>query len=162
MNIYLKIKKNKILWTGTLGIIILALVAGCSGKYGSYKRDTEVQLAFESNQVPADYKYYYYGLGNETIAIFGIEPKYEMNSRMWKEATPDTSEFKEITRWVWEDYGYYKFGADILDPDGNKVGILYTAIDETIVKFGDDNQISVMPNTPFLRGPDGRGGMRAR
>ena len=161
MNIYLKINKNKILWAGTLGIIILTLVAGCSGKYGSYRLDPGVQQSFESNQVPADYKYYYYGLGNETIAIFGVEPKYEMNSRMWKEAAPDTSEFKEITRWIWEDYGYYKFGADILDPNGNKVGVLYTAINGTTIKFHGDNQISVIPSTPFLWGPDG-GGVRAR
>ena len=80
---------------------------------------------------------------------------------MWKEVSADTPEFKEMTRWVWEDYGYYKFGADILDPDGNKVGVLYTAIYETTVKFGDDNQISVIPGTPFLMGPDGSGEVRA-
>ena len=159
----LKINNNKILRATTLGIIILTLVAGCSAKYGSYRRDPGVQQSFESNQVPADYKYYYYGLGNETIAIFGVEPKYEMNSRMWKEATPDTSEFQEMTRWIWEDYGYYKFGADILDPNGNKVGVLYTAINGTTIKFHGDNQISVIPNTPFLWGPeDGNGGVRAR
>jgi len=158
----LKINNNKILWAGALGIIILTLVAGCSAKYGSYKRDPGVQQSFESNQVPAEYKYYYYPLGNETIVIFGVETKYEMNSKMWKEATPDTSEFKEITRWIWEDYGYYKFGADILDPNGNKVGVLYTAINETTIKFHGDNQISVIPSTPFLWGPDANGGVRAR
>ena len=60
MNI-LKINNNKILWAGALGIIILSLVAGCSAKYGSYKRDPGVQQSFESDQVPADYQYYYYG-----------------------------------------------------------------------------------------------------
>ena len=155
----IKINNNNILWLGSLGIIILALAAGCSGKYGSYKRDTNVQAAFETSQVPADYKYFYYGFDTRPYVIFGIEPKYEMNSRMWKEVSADTPEFKEMTRWIWEDYDYYKFGADILDPDGKKVGILYTAIRETTVKFGDNNRISVIPNTPFLWGPDdGAGG----
>lgn len=159
----IKINNNNILWLGTLGIVILALVAGCSGKYGSYKRDTSVQAAFETSQVPADYKYFYYGFDTRPYVIFGIEPKYEMNSTMWKEVSADTPEFKEMTRWIWEDYHYYKFGADILDPNGNKVGILYTAIRNTTVKFGDNNRISVIPNTPFLWGPDdGAGGVRAR
>jgi len=30
------------------------------------------------------------------------------------------------------------------------------------VKFVNGNQIKVMPNTPFLWGPDGGGGIRAR
>jgi hypothetical protein len=158
----LKINNNKILWAGTWGIIILSLFAGCSGKFGSYKRDAVVKQAFESNQVPAEYKYFYYGFDTRPYAIFGVETKYEMDSRMWKEATPDTSEFQEMTRWIWEDYGYYKFGADILDPNGNKVGVLYTAINETTIKFHGDNQISVIPSTPFLGGPDANGGVRAR
>ncbi|MGB5751118.1 MAG: hypothetical protein WBM69_29385 [Desulfobacterales bacterium] len=160
MNI-IKINNIKILWAGMLGISILALVAGCSGKYGSYKRDTAVKQAFETNQVPAEYKYFYYGFDTRPYVIFGIEPKYEMNSKMWKEVSADTSEFKNITRWVWEDYGYDKFGADILDPNGNKVGVLYTAIRETTLKFGDNNQISVIPNSPFLWGPVAMGGVRS-
>jgi hypothetical protein len=142
-------------------IITLTLIVGCSANYGSLKRDAEVQQAFESNQVPMDYKYYYYA-DSEPYVIFGIEPKYEMDSRMWRDISPDTAEFKEMTRWIWEDYGYIKFGADILDPNGVKVGIMYTAIRETIVKFVGDNQIVVIPHTPFLWGPDGRrsGGSR--
>ncbi len=144
-------------------IIILTLIAGCSANYGSLKRDAEVQQAFESNQVPMDYKYYYYG-DSEPYVIFGIEPKYEMDSKMWRAVAPDTAEFKEMTRWIWEDYGYYKFGADILDPNGSKVGIMYTAIRETSVKFVGDNQIVVIPNTPFLWGPEASrgGGIRIR
>ena len=143
-----------------MGIFVLALITGCAGTYGSLKRDAEVQQAFEANQVPMDYKYYYYG-DSEPYVIFGIESKYEMNSRAWRQATPDTEDFKEMVRWIWEDYGYYKFGANILDPQGKKVGIYYSAIRETAVKFVNENQIMVMPHTPFLWGPDGSvGGIR--
>ena len=164
MNIELKTHKIKSLGyfiAPVIGIFVLALITGCAGTYGSLKRDAEVQQAFEANQVPMDYKYYYYG-DSEPYAIFGIEPKYEMNSRAWREATPDTEDFKEMVRWIWEDYGYYKFGANILDPQGKKVGIYYSAIRETAVKFVNDNQIMVMPHTPFLWGPDGGGGSRVR
>ena len=165
MNKVLKTYNNKrlrVLFPPMIGIIVLTLIAGCAGTYGSLKRDAEVQQAFESNQVPKEYKYYYYGFDTRPYAIFGIEPKYEMNSNMWREATPDTDDFKEMVRWIWEDYGYYKFGADILDPQGKKVGVFYSAIRETSLKFVNDNQIMVMPNTPFLWGPEANGGFRSR
>ena len=143
-------------------ILVFMMVTGCSAKFGSLKRNDEVQQAFESNQVPMDYKYYYYG-DSQPYVLFGVEPKYWMESKMWRDVSPDTEEFKEMTRWIWEDYGYYKFGADILDPNGTKVGIMYTAINQTSVKFVEDNRIVVMPNKPFLWGPDGGGGgIRAR
>ncbi|CAB1060455.1 hypothetical protein D1BOALGB6SA_5221 [Olavius sp. associated proteobacterium Delta 1] len=140
-----------------LVIISLILIAGCTAKYGSLKQDAEVQQAFESNRLPMDYKYFYYG-DSEPYVLFGIEPRYEMDSKMWRDIAPDTAEFEDMTRWIWEDYGYYKFGADILDPNGIKVGIMYTAIRETSVKFVGDNQIVVIPNTPFLWGPESGGG----
>jgi hypothetical protein len=131
---------------------MLALSVGCAGNFGRLKRDVEVQRAFETNQLPSDYKYYYYGHG-EPYAIFGIEPQYEMDSKMWRDLSPDTEEFRFMIRFMWEDYGYYKFGADILDPNGKKVGIYYSAIRETAFKFIGDNQIEVIPHTPFLWGP---------
>jgi hypothetical protein len=147
-------KKLRYCLQSMLGLYVLALIAGCTGTYGSLKQDAEVQQAFESNLVPQEYKYYYYGFDTRPYVIFGIEPKYEMNSNMWREVMPDTAEFQEMIRWIWEDYGYYKFGADILDPQGKKVGVLYSAIHETSVKFVNDNRIMVMPNTPFLWGPE--------
>ena len=149
---------NNQLGIGFLGIVILILLSGCSARYGSYRLNEEVKQAFESHQVPADYQYYYYGQSNGPIVIFGIETKYVMHSVMWKNVSADTEEFRELTRWVWEDYEYYKFGAEILDPDGEKIGILYTAVHETLFKFEANDRITVIPHTPFLWGPEGEGG----
>jgi hypothetical protein len=52
---------------GMMGIVVLALIAGCAGTYGSLKRDAEVQQAFESNQVPKEFKYYYYGFDTRQL-----------------------------------------------------------------------------------------------
>jgi len=153
-----KIFINKQLGIGFLGIVILILLSGCSARYGSYQLNEEVKQAFESQQLPADYQYYYYGQSNVPIVIFGIETKYVMHSVMWKNVSADTEEFRELTRWVWEDYEYYKFGAEILDPDGEKIGILYTAVHETLFKFEANDRITVIPHTPFLWGPEGEGG----
>jgi hypothetical protein len=151
-----KIKKpnrNALLNAGCLFAVVL--LVSCAGNYGRIQRDAEVQQAFESNQVPHDYKYYYYGYDTRPYVLFGIDPKYEMDSHLWREVAPDTEEFKKMTRWIWEDYGYYKFGAHIFDPSGNKVGVYFSSINEITFKFKDNNQIVVMPYTPFLWGPEG-------
>lgn len=158
MDVAIIIKKNmpiRKLFLICLAMAIPALLISCSARYGSLTLNQQAQEKFESNQVPTDYKYYYYGYSSEPYVVFGIEPKYVVHSKMWREAAPDTAEFKELIRWVWEDYGYQKFGADILDPTGKKVGILYSAINPISIKFVDDNQIVVIPGTPFLWGPDG-------
>jgi hypothetical protein len=159
---YIHHKSNIFKVLGIILTIILPAV-GCSSKYGRLQLDAEVQTAFETNQVPANYRYHYYG-DSEPYVIFGVEPRYEMNTRMWRDVSPDTEEFKNMTRFLWEDYGYYKFGANILDPRGEKVGIMFTAIRETTVKFVGNKQIVVMPNTPFLWGPEAGvgGGNRIR
>ena len=141
-------------------LVILALTSGCSAEYGRYLRDAEVQQAFESKQVPRNYKYFHYS-DAEPYVILGLDTRYHMKSRMWREVSADTEAFNEMVLFIWEDYGYYKFGADILDPDGKKVGILYTAIRETTIKFVGDYEIVVIPNKPYLWGPNG-GGTRAR
>jgi len=129
--------------------------------YGSYKRNAEIYQSFQSNQVNRNYTYYYNGVGNQVYAIVGIEPKYRIQSKFWREVEPDTDAFKKLTNQIWDDYGYQTFGADLLDPAGNKIGIVYTSIYEVAVKFLGDNQIEVLLGTPYLWGPaDGMGGFQ--
>lgn len=134
-------------------ILLLTLVAGCLGNYGRYQRDAEILQAFNNSQVPLDYRYFYYGLGSEAIAVIGVEKKYDAGSRMWLAVEPNSEKFNNLVYWIWEDYGYSPFAARILDPSGNPVGVLFTSIREVAIKFTDDNRIVVMPHTPFLWGP---------
>ena len=139
---------------------VFALLAGCSGMYGSYRRDAEIYQSFHTNQVNGNYTYYYNGVGNQVYAIIGIEPKYQIHSKFWREVKPNTEEFNRLTNRIWADYGYRTYGADLMDPSGNKIGIVYTSIYEVAVKFLGDNQIEVMLGTPYLWGPgDGGGGV---
>jgi hypothetical protein len=139
-------------------IIVIAALAGCGGRYGSYQREAEIYQAFQANQVNKNYTYYYNAVGNQVYAIIGIDPKYPLHSKFWREVKPDTEKFKKLTSQIWEDYGYRTFGADLLDPEGNKIGIVYTSIYDVVVKFLEDNQIEVMLGTPYLWGPEARGG----
>jgi len=142
--------------------LVLALVSGCAGTFGHYKRDPEVFEAFNSDQVPLDYRYYYYHSGSEPIAVIGVEKKYDAGSNMWREVEPNTAKFKNLIDWIWEDYGYTRFAARIIDPSGKQAGIMYTSIREVAIKFTDDNRIVVMPHTPFLWGPAADEGSNGR
>jgi hypothetical protein len=139
---------------------LLAGFIGCGGRYGSITRDPEIKQAFVSNQVSPEYKYYYNG-HSFTYAMLGIDPNFRIESKFWREVGPDTEQFKQLTKWLWEDYHYYAYGAHILDPTGKRIGIWYSSIREVTFKFVGDNEIVVIIHTPFLWGPDdGHGGAR--
>ena len=67
-----------------LCFILLALVMmfGCTANYGRIQWDADVTEAFKTNQVNPDYQYYYYGVGMQTYAVVGLDPKLEMDSIM--------------------------------------------------------------------------------
>jgi hypothetical protein len=141
---------------------MIAALAGCGGRYGSYQRNTKIYQDFQANQVPKNYIYYYNGLGYNIYAIIGIEPKYQIPSKFWRKVEPDTEKFRRLTGAIWEDYGYRTYGADLLDPEGKKIGIVYTSIYTVDLKFLKNDQIEVMLGTPYLWGPEDHGGGEAR
>ena len=135
-------------------ILLPAFIGGCMAGYGNYARDSEVFDAFNHDRVPLNYHYYYYHSGSYSIAVIGVEKKYDVRSIMWREVEPGTEKFRDLIKWIWEDYGYSRFAARINDPTGKQIGIMYTSIREVTIKFTDDNKIEVMPYTPFLWGPE--------
>ena len=137
--------------------IVFMGITGCAGKYGKFQLDQEVYYAFENNTVSSGYKYYSNYQHNVTYAILGMEPKFKLESKMWREVEPGAEDFKILISRIWEDYGRYKYGASVLDPDGNKVGIWYSAVFGKAIKFYEDNRIEVLIDKPFLWGPDNVG-----
>jgi hypothetical protein len=137
------------------------MLSGCLGTYGRLHWDPQVATQFKAYEAQQDFNYYYYGVGNRTFAMAGISPEYVMKSRMWREVQSDTEEFKSLISRAWEN-SYYKpyspRGAYILNPEGKQVGIWYSSLRFVTVKFGDNNRIVLMPDTPFLGGPTADGG----
>jgi hypothetical protein len=136
--------------------LITIMVSGCLGTYGKLHWDPQVATQFKAYEAERDFNYYYYGVGNRTFAMAGISPEYVMKSRMWREVQPDTEEFKNLVSRAWENSYYHPYdprGALILDPEGKQVGIWYSSLRFVTVKFGENNRIVLMPDTPFLGGP---------
>ena len=137
----------------SLSLFIMVAMSGCLENYGRLKRSSEIQKAFETRQVPSDYNYYFYGNRNWPYAVMGLDSGYKLRSRIWRAVEPNTEEFNHMTYWIWADYGYYPYGADILNPEGQKIGIIYTSSWFAAVKVDKSTKITqVMPHI-FLGGP---------
>jgi hypothetical protein len=129
-----------------IGVIFTIFMSGCLENYGRIKRSTEVQTMFETGQLPAEYNYHFFGHRNHPQAVMGLEPGWTLRSKMWRKVELSTEEFKYMTKWVWEDLGYYKYGANILDPEFEKIGIIYTSTQHVPVKVDKDTKtVEVMP-----------------
>jgi hypothetical protein len=76
----------------------------------------------------------------------GLEADWTLKSRLWRPVELTSEEFKYMTKWIWEDLGYYKYGANILDPQFEKIGIIYTSSWMATVKVDQEAKIvEVMP-----------------
>ena len=136
-------------WIAIFALILSAGLSGCFENYGRLKRNPEVTKAFKDNQVENDYRYYYYGRSNQPYMIVGIDREYHMKTFMWREVDHTTDKFADMIYWIWTDilYAYNsEMGADILDPQGKKVGISYSGIWWAAIRFHEDNRIEIMPD----------------
>jgi hypothetical protein len=135
-------------------LFIAISATGCLQNYGRLNRSAEIQQAFETNQVPSDYAYFYYGISSWPYAVMGLDREYKLHSRIWRTVDPDTDRFSHMTRFVWADFNYYPYGANILDPQGRKIGIIYTSTWATAVKVDPDTKtVEVMPHIYMGGGP---------
>jgi hypothetical protein len=158
MNKILKFKKKKLILHIFVWLILAIMwvgFTGCFGSYGTVKRDPELTKSIENNEIIEGYKYYYYGYADKPHAVAAIDPKYEVRSKLWREVDPNSEneKYKKMIYWMWQDYGYYPYGAHILDPSGAKAGVWYSSIYFVTVKFTADNRIVLMPERPYLWGP---------
>ena len=131
----------------TISVIFMIFISGCLENYGRVRRSPDVQKMFETGQLPSEYNYHFYGLRSHPHAVMGLEPGWTLRSKTWREVELSTEEFRYMTKWLWEDLGYYKYGAEILDPEFVKIGIIYTSSFMVAVKVDKDTKtVEVMPH----------------
>jgi len=145
-----------------LGVAVLTLLslAGCSQNYGRIHWNDDVTRAFEANRFDSDYNFYQYAIGMRVLAIVGLDPKLELESRIWRELDADTEDFKVATSRMWDDDSRVRYeagGAFILDPVGERVGVYYSSIRFISINFKPENRVQLLLDTSVVRGgPDDR------
>ena len=149
------------------GILMSSLLAGCAanqqarGNFGTLKPSREVDQIFQKHQVLPEYKYYISGSVTKPQAIIGIDRNYTLDTRLWQAAENLTSE--QLKKWVDQMLGFRPatrtFGAQILGPNGEPVGIWYSPYNDTTVAVQADNRIKVVPPS-YARRPSIPKGLR--
>lgn len=135
-----------------LGLIAILLIAqGCTGSYGRIKTNPELTAVFKNRQALPDYNYYYCGREALPYAVVGIDPQYEFKDRVWHRIESKADLYERAAGVLaWDDN--WSRGADILDPEGNRIGIWFSYFDTTTVKVGPGNAVAVYnpynPNRP--------------
>ena len=152
---YLQRTTAQTIFVFSLGLLTLVWAVGCSQNYGRINWDGDITRAFETNQVEPGYNFYQYTIGMQVYAIVGLDPKLEMQSRIWRKLARDTEDFKLAISRIW--YNDYQLpeeprGAVILNPDGEKVGVYFSSLHIVVIKFMPGNQVMVMPDLSLIRG----------
>jgi hypothetical protein len=139
----------------SLGVLTLAWGAACSQNFGRIHWDEDVTKAFEANQFEPRYNFYQYTIGMRVFAVVGLDPKLELQSRIWRELEADTEDFKVAISRMWDDYSQireYPRGAIIVDPAGEKVGVYFSSIRFVSIHFKPENRVALILDTSVIRG----------
>lgn len=117
---------RRLSWAGALAVLLL--VAGCGNHYGNFSLSAEVTHTFENGIVQPDFKYYYSGRDTMPYAIMGIDRRYQVPSRYWTALDPQPDQLKKMSGNIFAKDRHDPYGAQILDPEGEVIGIWYSNV----------------------------------
>lgn len=134
--------KNRLIIIGSL-IIATTIFSGCNGTFGGLRRSSEITGMFLQQKMLPGYNYYYDGRAAIPYAVVGIRDDYVMNSKFWTPIEKDTGQFERLLSFLYGSDVRSPRGAEILDPEGNPMGIWFSVFISTRVQFGPENQVNV-------------------
>jgi hypothetical protein len=142
-------------------VVILSVLSGCatSGRKGSSiipgREATEIWHSYE---ILPNYHYYTSGPQSQPNFIIGIDDKYQFTSKLWKPVDLTPEMLKNWFNYINPRVGYSEntYGAFILGPNGERLGLWYSVRDWRTVgsaSVTENNQVSV--TAPGQRLPGG-------
>ena len=142
-------------------VVILCMLSGCAttGRKGSSiipsREATEIWHAYE---IQPNYHYYYSGPNSQPKFIIGIDDKYQFTSKLWKPVDLTPEMLKNWFNYIRPRVGYSQetYGAFIIGPNGERLGLWYSVRDWRTVgsaSLNENNQVSV--TAPGRRLPGG-------
>jgi hypothetical protein len=137
---------------GVLSLVAM-LVAGCSGaNRGGLRNSREVGWAFETFHVESNYRYWYYNQENNPYAVVGLQQPYRIEDINWKEVDPNSKTFEKVTGLVqsFPARGSFTYGAYILDPQAQQIGMWYSSLDAGIKVNPETQVVSINTAMPWV------------
>ena len=131
-----------------LAFAVLTVVWGCSGQYGTLKSSPEVTNFFVQNDYKPDYAYYYSGRENVPTAIIDIKPNYQLVPDFWTKIPPNPEALKKLMQRIYQYNHHIPYGYDMLEPSGQKVGILFSKHRRVAIRLEAHNKVQVLIHEP--------------
>jgi hypothetical protein len=140
---------------GVIGVLTLAalLTAGCSGaNRGGLRNSREAGRAFETFHADANYRYWYYNQENNPYAVVGLQQPYRIEDINWKEVDPNSKTFEKVIGLVqsFPVRGSFTYGAYILDPQAQQIGMWYSSLNAGIKVNPETNVVSINTAMPWV------------
>jgi hypothetical protein len=131
-------------------LLTIAMLWGCSGKYGHIQKSREAGRSFENLQIRDDHIYYYSGPAAIPYAVIGIHKDYTLKTSLWKKIDLTSDHLRIwLTLGMQGSFGSPPSGSYIFGPDGQEIGIWYSIFKHTIVKMENDNVVLVYPPSSY-------------
>ena len=140
---------------GIIGVLALAamLGAGCSGaNRGGLRNSREVGRAFEIFHADPNYRYWYYNQENNPYAVVGLQQPYRLEDINWREVDPNSKTFEKVIGLV-ESFpvrGSFTYGAYILDPQAQQIGMWYSSLDAGINVNPETKVVAINAAMPWV------------
>ncbi|HCY85291.1 MAG TPA: hypothetical protein DHV36_09180 [Desulfobacteraceae bacterium] len=134
--------------------LLSMLLYACSANYGSLMRNPALPGLYENRALLPDYNYYYAGRSNLPYAVIGLEKQYQFSTMGWFKIEDHDDVYDKISRLDDRpDIGVSNtmVSADIIDQDGNKIGIWFSYYHHTVVKTDPGTKTAVVLN-PYSPG----------
>ena len=136
-----------------LAFFFIAVWCGCASKYGTLERSSQITAIFETHQILSDHVYYYYGFQPIPYAIIGIDHKYTLRGSGWTQIKLTPILLNQLSNRMRGVYAPMPYGARILGPNREGLGIWYSPRQLTAVRLASDNRIFIAtPMPPEVQG----------
>jgi len=145
-------------------VVTLSALTGFTAterKGSSIVNSREATEIWHSYEILPNYHYYYSGPNSQPNYIIGIDDKYQFTSKKWKPVDLTPAMLKNWFNFIKPRVGYSldNYGAFILGPNGERLGLWYSVKDWRLVgsaSLAENNQVSV--TAPAIPGSRGGGG----
>jgi hypothetical protein len=134
-------------------ILLVLLFSGCSSvNRGGLRNSREVGRAFETFHVYPNYRYWYYNQENSPYAVVGLQQPYRIEDINWNEVDPNSKIFEKVIGLVqsFPVRGAYTYGAFILDPQAQQIGVWYSSLNAGIKVDPETQVVSINAAMPWV------------
>lgn len=131
-----------------LGLVGLFCSCATTNNFGQLQSSHDITRLFDNAQILTDHIYYYSGLQGVPDAIIAIHPNYTLRARLWQQVDLSHGTLKKWTFRMNYVHLVRPKGAWILGPDGDRLGIWFSAQRQTSVRLDRENRLIIAPPEP--------------